>query len=228
MRQNREKIIKKAFSIAELIIVSSILILTSLSGVFYFNSYIEELSFKKSINKIKTKFNSLDNKINKKEIFDYEIVFKKNEPYYISWENIFNLETKIKIKEIKNDEISLKFDSTKNWIWKIRLYENDKLKQTKIISQTWIFTWSLKQNNSYKIKSSFSWETLNSINLDYFGDKKPIKLIKIETKTDKDLEKIKAINILWKKEFWENKLNDKLTLTFENESWVTQKLEIKK
>jgi prepilin-type N-terminal cleavage/methylation domain-containing protein len=67
----------KAFSLIELIVVISILIIVSTSGVFYFTTFIDDLSFKKTINDVKNNFETLENKINKKEIFDYEINLSK-------------------------------------------------------------------------------------------------------------------------------------------------------
>jgi len=39
----------------------------------------------------------LDNKINNREIFDYEVVFEKNKNYFLINENIFDLDNKLEL-----------------------------------------------------------------------------------------------------------------------------------
>ena len=217
----------KAFSLVELIIVSSILIIVSSSGVLYFSDFIDDLTFKKTINSINDNFETLDNKINKKEIFDYEIYLSWWTDYYSSSENIFDLNTFIEFNELNNWIWKFSFNWATSWTGNIKLYKDYKFIKNDIINYDWSFTWNLDNINKYKITWSFSWNTLNTINFNYFDNKKFIKLIKIMSGSV-NLDSIIIKNILWKKKFWDNDLNEKIILVFENEVWRIENLEIKK
>jgi len=216
----------KAFSMVEVIVVISILIIISSSWIIYFTWFIDDLSFKKTISDIKEKIDSLDNKINKKEIFDYEISFKKWDIYYVSNENLFDLDVHIEIKELINNEIQVWFSWSTSWTWIIKYYENYKFKKSKLINYNWTLTWNFENPSSYKITGSFSWITLNDINFNYFDEKKFIKLVRIDTNTNTDLPTISLKNIIWKKSFWGNEINNEINLTFENNDWKTEVLQI--
>ena len=210
----------------EVIVVISILIIISSSWIIYFTWFIDDLSFKKTISDIKEKIDSLDNKINKKEIFDYEISFKKWDIYYVSNENLFDLDVHIEIKELINNEIQVWFSWSTSWTWIIKYYENYKFKKSKLINYNWTLTWNFENPSSYKITGSFSWITLNDINFNYFDEKKFIKLVRIDTNTNTDLPTISLKNIIWKKSFWGNEINNEINLTFENNDWKTEILQI--
>lgn len=218
----------KAFSLIELIIVISILIIVSTSWIFYFTDFIDDLKFKKSLGIINDNFEILNNKINKKEIFDYEINLSKWEIYYKSSENVFDLDVYIDINNINNEIAEISFSGASSWTWIIKYYEDYKFKKAKEVTYNWIFTWNIINPSVYKITWSFSWNILNTVNFNYFDKKKLIKLIKIDTNISLDLSSIKIKNILWKKQFWNDDLNEKVILTFEDINWKTETLEIKK
>lgn len=217
----------KAFSLIELIVVSSILIIVSTSWVFYFVSFIDNLTFKETLSDVKNNFETLNNKISKKEIFDYEMNFSKSNLYYSSSENIVDLDTYIKIDSITDWVITTSFSGATSGTWTIKLYENGKYKKTETIEHDWTFTWSIINTSKYKITWSFSWNILNTINFNYFDSKKLIQLVEIqENSTEVNETKIK--NILWKKEFWDDSSVEKIILTFEDNNWRVEILEIKK
>ena len=219
---------RKAFSLIELIIVSSILIIVSTSGVFYFTDFIEELSFKKTINSINDNLETLDNKISKKEIFDYEIEFSKWKLYYEFSENIFDLNIHIDISNTTTETIEISFSWATSGSWIIKYYEDYKFKKAKELMHNWTLTGNIVNPSIYKIIWSFSGNILNTINFQYFDNKKLIKLVRIDTNNNSDLNSIKISNILWKKDFWDNPTNNKAVLYFEDNNWKIETLEIKK
>lgn len=218
---------KYAFSLVELIVVSSILIIISSSGMIYFTDFIDDLAFNKMIIKVWDNFKDLDKKIDRKEIFDYELYLSGWINYYISSENIFDLKTSIKFNNLNSWIWYLSFSWSNSWTGVIKYYSNYKFKKEEIINWTWTFTWSFDNPTNYKIEWSFSWETLNTMYFNYFEKNKYIKLLSIHDGSNY-LNSIVIKNILWKKTFWNNNSLDKITLTFEDNLWKTKTLEIKK
>ena len=218
---------KYAFSLVELIVVSSILIIISSSGMIYFTDFIDDLAFNKMIIKVWDDFKDLDKKIDRKEIFDYELYLSGWINYYISSENIFDLKTSIKFNNLNSWIWYLSFSWSNSWTGVIKYYSNYKFKKEEIINWTWTFTWSFDNPTNYKIEWSFSWEILNTMYFNYFEKNKYIKLLSIHDGSNY-LNSIVIKNILWKKTFWNNNSLDKITLTFEDNLWKTKTLEIKK
>jgi prepilin-type N-terminal cleavage/methylation domain-containing protein len=221
------KKIKKAFSLIELIIVSSILVIVSSSGVIYFTDFIDNLALKKTISIIWNNFETLDKKIDRKEIFDYELYLSGWTNYYTSSENIFDSDVSIEISSLNLDNWiwEIKFNRASSWTGVIKYYKGYKFKKLEQLNYNWSFTGNFLDPFSYKIEWSFSWKTVNSINFNYFDDKKLIRLVKIDTNKDNNIDSIVIKNILWKKTFWNDNVN-KITLTFENNLWKVKTLEL--
>lgn len=217
----------KAFSLIELIVVISIIAIISSSGMFYYNNFVEKLKISNSVSEIKSDLDSLDNKISKREIFDYELYFEKDKPYYLNFENVFDLDVSLQFNSLDlNSWIwVISFSWANSWTWSIKYYENYKFKKQEEIDYNWTFTWSFLEYQNYKILWSFSGQILNNINLNYFDRNKFIRLVNINNWTS-DLNSVKIKNILWKKVFWNNESINKIILTFEDNIWRRENLEI--
>ena len=85
----------KWFSFIELIIVISIISIIWVFWISSFSDQIDNLKAKATLWKIISNIDNLDNKVNSRKIFDYEIIFEKNKTYYLVNENIFDLENKM-------------------------------------------------------------------------------------------------------------------------------------
>ena len=223
--------IKKWFSLIELIIVISIIAIISVFWISSFSDQIDNLKFKNILWEISGDLKDLDNKVNTRQIFDYEVIFEKNKRYYLVNENIFDL------------DVSLKLDNLEEatWVWYIsfswatqdggviKYYANNyKFKKQEILEYNKTFTWVFNEVQNYKIVWEYSWDVLNNLYINYFDKDKFLKLVKIDTDISSDLNEIKVVNILWKKEFWNNPSINKIVLTFEDDLGKSEILEIKK
>ena len=239
-----KKIVKKWFSLIELIIVISIMAIISVWGLSYFTGFIDDLKISNAVYEIKGDLDSLDNKVNKKEIFDYELYFSGSSLYYYSYENIFDLDYKLNIGDV--DLITWSWVVEINWAVSgtgiIRSYWDYKfIKQEEVILPN-NFTWKFGEYKNYTIKWNFSGQILNNIVINYFSDSNLdlekqdyIRLIWINAEQDKSwdsYDKIVVKNILWKKIFYNNLWaeidKDKIYLFFENNIWKIESLEISK
>jgi len=217
----------KWFTLIELIVVISIIAVISSSWIVYFTDFSDDLKIKNSVSEIKSGIESLDNKIKNREIFDYELTFSWWGLYYFYSENIFNLSTLLKLNRLDlNSWIwEISFSWASSWTWIIRHYAEQKFKKEQELNFIWIFTWSFLEYQNYKINWSFSGETLNNININYFDKERFVKLLEIHSWST-TIPSIKITNILWKKIFWNDENINKITLTFENIDWKREDLEI--
>ena len=215
------------FSLIELIIVISIIAIISVFWASSFSDQIDSLKFKNTLWKISWDLKDLDNKINNREIFDYEVVFEKNKNYFLINENIFDLDNKLELTWITS------------WIWNLEIKNWDSSSSGAIKFYSWYkfikqdvknwdesFTWTILKNKSYKFSWTYSWAILNNLYLNNFWNN--LKLIKIDPNIWPDLNKINIKNILWKKQFWNIDSINKVILTFEDNLGKSETLEIKK
>jgi hypothetical protein len=187
------------------------------------------LKFKNILWEISGDLKDLDNKINSREIFDYEVIFEKDKNFYLINENIVDLENKLEL------------DSITAWIWNLKIssWSNSVLASVKSYSwykfikedqKNWneTFTWTILKNQNYKFEATYSWSVLNNLYITPFDKQGYIKLIKIDSNIWSYLNEIKVTNILWKKKFWDNDSINKIVLTFEDDLGKSEILEIKK
>lgn len=217
---------KNAFSFVELIIVISILSIITIFWVSSFSSQIDSLKLKSTLSKISGDIKDLDNKVNSKQIFDYEIEFIKEKKYFLVNENIFDLNNKLILSNYDED----------TWIveLKIHTWSNSNsgtitifswYKFVKVETKNWndTFTWAILKNIDAKFTWEYSWSILNNLYLQYFWNE--LKLIKIDANTS-DLDWIKIKNVLWRKQFWDDDTINKIVLTFEDSLWRVETLEL--
>jgi len=69
---------KKAFTFIELIVVITIIVLISSTGVIYFFKQVASLKISSEIDKIMDLVDDLDSKVKNKKILDYTISIKNN------------------------------------------------------------------------------------------------------------------------------------------------------
>jgi hypothetical protein len=134
---------KQAFTLVELLVSVTIVILISWVSVGGFFHFLDNREANAKITEFESKIKNLDKLVENKEISDYEL------KYYDSWsfvvyENIIGL-----------DDDYVKLDNIQNYTWSL-MFKNGKLEA---------FTWSLEKNIDYRIEV-FSWSTkLNNIEL---------------------------------------------------------------
>lgn len=225
---------KKAFTLIELLLVTTILILLSVSWIFYFNDFISGLQLKTSINKTKNYIKTYDDRIKNKDLVDYEIHFKKNSYWFYDYENIFDTDKKQKISSINFKTWSWVINTTEtnSEAWEIKIFWDNNFINKKFLDASkkfnYLFTWSL----NYKISSKISWKEINNINLNYFSLNNIINLAEINSQPDKggvSYNNFVIKNIWWKKKIYHNSTElNKIFLFFENTNWKQEILEIRK
>lgn len=207
----------KWFTFIELVIVISIITLIWFSWVFYFNDFVKKTELENKLNTLKDDLLSLDKNIENYKISDYELNFNTSTwtLWYTTYINNFDL----------NNNQYINFNSnTWSWIiwtnwwlndsWKIKLYKKHKLFVNETNSWNYIMNFNFNTEPYYKIYGSFSWETLNDINVSYFNEENLypeknnlLKLTSINTKIDKtwtNLTSLKITNIWWSKNiYWD-------------------------
>jgi prepilin-type N-terminal cleavage/methylation domain-containing protein len=80
---------KKAFTLIELIVVTSIIILLSTAGVFYFSNFIQTNEANQDIASFEDNLKTLDSDVKRHKILDYTLVFHINTLSYLVYKNIF-------------------------------------------------------------------------------------------------------------------------------------------
>lgn len=205
----------KAFTLIELIIVISIIILLSWSWVFYFTNYIDQVKIDSNISMIREEFNSFDEQINDRSIYYYELNLKKDSYVYIFYKNS------------SNTWLNLRFDNNFDYkfaSWTLRLipttaisynlslslYSDNKYQYNKFLS--WSDSVDFSFNNTYmsnNIVSYLSWNKMNDVYVNYFikprsldNSQDFIYLTSINQKQDKTWKSYDNLiikNILWQK-----------------------------
>ncbi len=227
------------FTFIELLVVTSILIIISTSSVFYFFWFIDQTNLNTWVDMVKQDILDLDKKIKNKDILDYKLFLKKWSLFMYDYENTLNL------NNILEFSWTINYDT---WSWQLFLnplwntndalniivYANDKKLKDYIISWDSKMDIWLYKFKKYRVNSTYSWQILNNINLDYFSEnnldhKKQnyLRLVKISTDKNNDLDSIYINNILWRKSFSDNINSNLLKLTFDF-NWKEKTLEIKK
>ena len=230
-----------AFTLIELIVVISIIMILSSSGVVYFFDFIWSQKLKQELEIIKEDFKELDKDIKNYNIFDYSLYLNT-----ITWWLAYTYYTNI--FDTNNSQI-INFDSNSwtwiievNWwvwdLWNIKISKNKKFFVNEIIPWNNSFSWSFLDEDNYKVSWYLSWTIINDIWIKYFSvsnlDKKKwsfLELTGIFWLPNKWLPKytsLKITNIWNKKEFfWDWTPLNKVYLFFERD-WREESILIKK
>jgi len=229
----------KAFTFIELLVVSAILIIISTSSVFYFFGFLDQTKLNTWIDYIKDELKLLDNKIKNKDLLNYEIFFKRNSLFLISYENTLDLDH-LFLFSWSVDYYTWSWKLFLNPLWtnteavKIDIYANNKFLEDFINPASKKMDYAFSKFKNYRVSSSYSGKILNDIEIKYFAEsntnktkKDYLKLVKIATDKNSNLDSIYLKNTLWKKSFSDNVNSSKLTLTFDV-NWKEKKLEIVK
>lgn len=238
---------KKAFSLIELLIVIWIITIVTSVWAFTFTSFIDKLDFKTNLWLLLDDFKSLDKKINKKEIFDYEIHLEKWNLFSYSYENKFDLDYKINLNSF--NEItriwSIDLIGLTSGTWTLKYYKKNKFIKKETL--WWDQTFELKMDDEiyYKITWMHGWIHLNNTNINYISesnlksnDSNYLRIFWANTKHDETWVSYNNIiiqNILWKKIFYENSISESnkinrnsIYIIFENNKLEHEYIEIKK
>ncbi|MFA5917329.1 MAG: type II secretion system protein [Candidatus Gracilibacteria bacterium] len=160
----------KAFTFVEILFVVMIISLLSVSGVNYFNNFIDSKRIEKDLSFIDTKIKDLNKKVNDKEIYDYEMVFSGSKDYLLYKTN----------QIIKKAELILNLDpitksftmtttQTSSGYWNISLYVDNKLNDEIFTEQTNVFTGKMDYAQSYDIKTKLVGQEFN-LGVFYFSE----------------------------------------------------------
>ena len=231
------------FTLVELLVVTTIIILMSASGVFYFNSFVNSYSLKAELSLINSVFNELDDKVKNKEIYDYELYLSQNSQMFYSYQNKFDE----KYNQIFNSidlltgswELKIIPSTDSGETWQLKIYGEYKLLSEKFLDSGNIFFYDFTNSSSYKILWYLEWININDISINYYSqtnlDKEKgdfIVAIAINTKEDKSWNSYLELiikNIWWKKVFYDNSLNeivsDEIYIFFER-AWEEESLKI--
>ena len=228
----------KAFTLIELLIVISIIIILSTSWWVVFFDFLNWKEVETKVNKVINLISTEDSRINNNEIFDYKIFFnKENNSFFYLYENSFNWDNsiiylpkdwKLKLSSLIEDEDKLE----------INIFENWKFKKSNI------FTWSSLDftkdyNINYEIESSIIENNikkqLNKIKIKNYEDEyDKNNYLKLEDIVIEDsnehISNLEIENIWWKKEFYNNwiKINNKKIVLYFEKNWITKFIVITK
>ena len=228
------------FTLIEIIVTISIVILLSSSWVFYFGSFIDSLKIKSDIISLKSHLEDLDKKIQNEKSYDYELYLKKDSLWFYYYENILNKPNKLKL-------ISPPFNT---WTGILELEDTNFSGSLEISISTGIniiaedffdtrqsFSLNMSKNDFYEISSSLSGSKINNVWVKYFS-KKNLKrqeenLLVLEKILDADNQEIDEVIIkniyswIWE---WSIKIIwdyfKKITLIFDN-NWEKEHLVIR-
>ena len=153
---------KKAFSFVEIMFVVAIIAFLSVSGVNYFNGFVDSKRIETELSLVNNKLEILNTKVKNREIYDYEVIFSWSKDFLMYKLNqstnksntILNID-----KNTKNYTMSSSLSNT--WTWEIKIYNENKKIFEKVIDQRSTFTWKMDSYQSYDIKSKFDiWDDL--------------------------------------------------------------------
>ncbi len=233
---------KKAFTLIELLIVITIIVLVTSWGVMYFFKQIASMKLASEIESIVDIIDNLNSEVKSKKILDYSLTIErsKNQRGITYTTNTLGLNY---IQKIDFDSISgswiLSTTQNPTWSYVFKIYSWVKFETEQIIDATDTITKSFLNNQEYKISWSLSGSVLNNLYIKYYSADNIIKdnentldLIWIYDNSNKswtNYSRVDIKNLNWKKSikwniWWE--LN-KIYLYFEREG-IQKFIEIKK
>lgn len=207
------KKIIKAFTLIELLIVTTIITVISSAWIFYFLDFIQDQEISQKLYVIEDNLKNLDKQVKNYEIFDYEIIFNpiNSTKFYKTYTNIYDSDKQLLFLD---DSWNGRVLWTLYWTWILKIYKNEKLFINIAIDRTANYDYVLNEYPHYKISWTASWNVLNDVYIDYFSESNifpeennDIILTSINTQKDKswiDITNLKVTNVWWIKKFYDN------------------------
>lgn len=213
----------KAFTLIELIVVSSIMVLISATSVFYFIDFIHLQETEQKVQLLEMDMKKYDQSIKNKEIYDYTMEFntEKSEQWYLVYTNNFDLPFS---QKLEFNSVSWIGQLSSTWnnanVWSLQFFEKHKKIDTKTIAWDSTSFFSFKNSQIYKIVWKMDNTILNTIHVYYFSadnlenqQEGKLRLINIQnsqTSPTETYSELKITNIAWKKVIiWKNNLWEK-------------------
>lgn len=181
------KRIKRAFTLIELLVVVSIISIISFVSINSFFAFISNKEVGLKTEKIYATIKKLDQKVEQKEIFDYEIMIDKNlSASYIVYENVFDREKKIEINFLSGTP-SIVTSFLPNEILYKKVYKWEKLEETSTGNNLPAF----EPFFDYRIESVLSGTTitaLNNVEIIRFDEREnTLKLSKVQDTNENEI-----------------------------------------
>jgi len=231
---------RRAFTLIELLIVITIIILVTSGWVMYFFKQISSMKLTWEIQKVVDIIDNLDAQVRSRKILDYSFIIdtSKNQRWFNYTTNILGLNS---IQELdfhsENWTGTLSTTSTSTWSYVFRIYSWVKFESEQIIDSTDTIIKSFLNNQEYKISATLSWTILNDMYINYYSEdnidmnwENYLKLIAIKNKAwTTSYTSVNISNLNWKKSIipdWWTEVNE-VYLYFERE-WIQKFIEIKK
>ncbi len=208
------------FSFVEVIVVVAIISIIWAMWIWNFLTFYKNQEFSSKISNLETFLKQEDLKVKSKEIFDYEIDFKKWENYFLVYENIFDEKNNVKIVNKSEKEISLKINEEQiEEDWK-KIYILEKIeKDLKKKVETTKNQIEIEINHDEKEKLKKKLDKLkikNHLEINIFRNGKFAKWIWIDNSEKNDL-KLTFNQKENKRNIWEEKANYELKFQLNDE-----------
>lgn len=237
MKKNIKKI--KAFTLIEIMLVVAIISFLTVSWISYFNNFVDEKKIETNNLIIENKINDLNQKVKNKEILDYKAIFLNTREYLLYR---YNQTTKTASSTINIDKtiksFTLSLNLTDTGSWEVKLYNDNKFLNSKLIDQKWIYTGFLDQYQNYYFDSKFTlWQ--DNLWIMYFSEDNltnswiETSFIQANTKQDKTWLKttdFRLENINWNIKFYSGTLlwDTKEVYLFFEKGWFEKSIKISK
>lgn len=224
-----------AFTLIELIIVATIIILISSTSVFYFWDFVDTQKLKSEISSFQNKINSLDADIRLRKIYDYELNLKVWSWSYIVYKNIFDLDNVARL-DFQSWTGIIDIRPIVDAPWQFKIYNDYKLLKEDFLNATGSLSYFLWDYKNYTFKSFLSWSILNDIELNYFSNDNlylskewNLYISEINSKLDKTWTGITDLiikNISWRKKLIWDWINYDKAYVFFDWLWTEEYLEL--
>ena len=208
------------FSFVEVIVVVAIISIIWAMWIWNFLTFYKNQEFSSKISNLETFLKQEDLKVKSKEIFDYEIDFKKWENYFLVYENIFDEKNNVKIVNKSEKEISLKINEEQiEEDWKkiaiLEKIEKDLKKKVETIKNQ--IEIEINHDEKEKLKKIIDkLKIKNHLEINIFRNGKFAKWIWIDNSEKNDL-KLTFNQKENKRNIWEEKANYELKFQLNDE-----------
>ena len=208
------------FSFVEVIVVVAIISIIWAMWIWNFLTFYKNQEFSSKISNLETFLKQEDLKVKSKEIFDYEIDFKKWENYFLVYENIFDEKNNVKIVNTSEKEISLKINEEQiEEDWKkiaiLEKIEKDLKKKVETIKNQ--IEIEINHDEKEKLKKKLDkLKIKNHLEINIFRNGKFAKWIWIDNSEKNDL-KLTFNQKENKRNIWEEKANYELKFQLNDE-----------
>lgn len=208
------------FSFVEVIVVVAIISIIWAMWIWNFLTFYKNQEFSSKVSNLETFLKQEDLKVKSKEIFDYEIDFKKWENYFLVYENIFDEKNNVKIVNKSEKEISLKINEEQiEEDWKkiaiLEKIEKDLKKKVETIKNQ--IEIEINHDEKEKLKKKLDkLKIKNHLEINIFRNGKFAKWIWIDNSEKNDL-KLTFNQKENKRNIWEEKANYELKFQLNDE-----------